>query len=558
FIQTGTMHIFAISGMHIALLAGILVSLLRVVRVPRFWCGAVVIPLIWFYTGATGWQQSAVRSALMMTVVVGGWSLKRPGDLLNSLGAAAVAILLFDPHQLFQASFQLSFFVVLSIALLVPPLRRFVDRLLRFDPLLPAELVPRWKRLLVSPVRWLLMFTATSVAAWLGAWPLTALYFHMFSPVTLLANLAMVPLSSAALACSLGSLVFGAWCPPVSELFNHSAWFWMTLAMRGSEILAHIPGAFFYVPAPALVDFVLYYCVLIACLSGFAFAPRRRYWTAALLVGIGAFYFWRWNDARHGTVLTVLPVSGGSAVHCDAPGWRDDLLLDCGNTNSVKFVTLPFLRSRGVNCLASMALSHGDTKCVGGAIALLDEVPARQTAISPVRFRSAVYRRVAAELPKHADHHREIHRGEQLNRWSVLHPERTAKASQADDAALVLMGDHHGARVLLLSDLSRAGQNALIDSGQDLRADIVIAGLPEKSEPLCDALIERVGPRLIIIADSEFPATRRASPALRDRLARASIPVLYTRFAGAVTLELRANRIRATAMDGTRTEFARD
>jgi len=53
FMKSGTMHIFAISGLHIALIAGILVSLLRVLRVPRAWCGAVVIPLIWFYTAAT-------------------------------------------------------------------------------------------------------------------------------------------------------------------------------------------------------------------------------------------------------------------------------------------------------------------------------------------------------------------------------------------------------------------------------------------------------------------------------------------------------------------------
>lgn len=111
FMKSGTMHIFAISGLHIALIAGILVSLLRVARVPRAWCGVVVIPLLWFYTGATGWQSSAIRSTIMMTIIIGGWSLRRPSDLLNSLAAAALIILLWQPQQLFQASFQLSFFV---------------------------------------------------------------------------------------------------------------------------------------------------------------------------------------------------------------------------------------------------------------------------------------------------------------------------------------------------------------------------------------------------------------------------------------------------------------
>src|SRR5207249_11254791 len=116
FMRTGTMHIFAISGLHIALIAGILVALLRLLQVPRGACGWLVIPLIWFYTAATGWQPSAIRSTIMMTVIIVGWALKRPSDLLNSLAAAGFIILLWDPQQLFQASFQLSFFVLLSIA----------------------------------------------------------------------------------------------------------------------------------------------------------------------------------------------------------------------------------------------------------------------------------------------------------------------------------------------------------------------------------------------------------------------------------------------------------
>ena len=88
----------------------------------------------------------------MMTIVLGGWALKRPGDTLNSLAGAALIILLWEPRQLFEASFQLSFFVVLIIALMLPPLNQLVDRRLRHDPLLPDELLPRWRRTLTADV----------------------------------------------------------------------------------------------------------------------------------------------------------------------------------------------------------------------------------------------------------------------------------------------------------------------------------------------------------------------------------------------------------------------
>jgi competence protein ComEC len=552
FVESGTMHIFAISGLHIALLAAILVSLLRVFQFSRAWCGLVVIPLIWFYTGATGWQPSAVRSTIMMSVVIGGWSLQRPSDLLNSLAAAAWIILLWDPQQLFQASFQLSFFVVLSIALLLPPLEAVADRWLEPDPFLPAQLVPRGQRWVRVPLRYLATCLATSLAAWLGSWPLTAYYFHLFSPVTLFANLLIVPLSSAALACNLGSLICGAWFPGATVLFNHSGWFWMWLMMCISRFATELPGAFCYVRSPSLVDFGIYYGALIAVLSGFAFRPGHRRWATAVAAVIAVYYFAQWEIERGIVRLTILPLNGGSAVYVDAPGRRNDLLLDCGNTNAVEFVMKPFLHGQGVNRLRCLALTHGELRQIGGAEPLRALLPVEQIATSTARFRSSAYRQIIGRLEKTPEHRRRLNRDDLINGWTVLHPDQDDRFAQADDAALVLFGNIHGTRILLLSDLGRPGQNALLERAPNLAADIVVSGLPVNSEPLCDALLEAVRPRLIVIADSELPATRRAGAALQERLGRRGIAVLYTRTTGAVTLSMRRGRWEAKSMNGFR------
>ncbi|MBU6409592.1 MAG: ComEC/Rec2 family competence protein, partial [Verrucomicrobia bacterium] len=78
FLRAGTMHLFAIDGLRIALLAAMFVAVLRAVRLSRAWCGALAAPLIWFYTAATGWEPSAVRASIMMSIVLAGWALKRP------------------------------------------------------------------------------------------------------------------------------------------------------------------------------------------------------------------------------------------------------------------------------------------------------------------------------------------------------------------------------------------------------------------------------------------------------------------------------------------------
>ena len=112
------------------------------------------------------------------------------------------------------------------------------------------------------------------------------------------------------------------------------------------------------------------------------------------------------------------------------------------------------------------------------------------------------------------------------------------------------MGEFHGVRILLLSDLGEPGQYDLLQTTNDLRADIVVTGLPEKNEPVCDALLDAVKPQLIIVADSDLPATRRATSELHDRLAQRKIPVLYTRDGGSTTITIRSRQWRTMSMSG--------
>jgi len=134
FVQAATYHIFAVDGLRMAIIFGIFFYLLRAFGLPRAVCGLVLLPLIWFYTGLTGWPASAIRATVMLSVVIIGWILRRPSELINFLFAAALIILTWEPRQLFQAGFQLSFFVVLCIILILPAMRELGRRLTAPDP----------------------------------------------------------------------------------------------------------------------------------------------------------------------------------------------------------------------------------------------------------------------------------------------------------------------------------------------------------------------------------------------------------------------------------------
>jgi competence protein ComEC len=553
FLRAGTMHLFAIDGLRIALIAGILVALLRVLQLSRAWCGIIAIPLIWFYTAATGWESSAIRASVMMTIVLGGWALKRPGDLLNSLAAAAFVILLCEPRQLFEASFQLSFFVMLTIGLLLPKLNNFTDGILKHDPLLPNDLIPKWRRSLVQILRMLARYFSLSLAAWLGSIPLSALYFHLFSPISTLANIIAVPLGTFALMANLGALICGTWLPFATELFNNAAWFFMSAMQWVSEEFTKIPGSFFYVPAPSWISIGIYYAILIVALSGWLKTTRRKFFGAAILIFIAAIYFFRWENSRDETKLTVLPLNGGRSIFVDAAGRKNDWLIDCGNENAVQFTLKNFLRAQGVNKIPRLVLTEGDLKNCGGANLLNELFGVGELWTSPIHFHSGAYNEIISDFENGSSlgpRHKIFSCGDKIGSWKVLWPAATNNFSRADDSSLVLLGNFSGAKILLLSDLSRAGQSELLSRTNDLHADIVVAGLPNEGEPLCDALIDAIQPKVIVIADSEFPANRRASRELKNRLEKKIIPVICTRDSGAVKIVAGKKGWRLQTMDG--------
>jgi beta-lactamase superfamily II metal-dependent hydrolase len=248
-----------------------------------------------------------------------------------------------------------------------------------------------------------------------------------------------------------------------------------------------------------------------------------------------AVWTWLYVQSLGITKLTILPVSGGTCLFYDTFSSNRDLLVDVGPTNSVRFITEPFLRAQGVNRLPTLLLTHGDVHHLGGTEPLIQAFGASCICSSPVKFRSGVCRKIMDRLSK-SYVVEPIRRGQCLGDWTLLHPDEGDQFSRADDAAAVLRGTVQGIRILLLSDLGSDGQRTLLQRTNDLRADIVIAGLPAVGEPLCDALIAAIDPCLIIISDSEFPATERASAELRARLRRTKITTLYTRDTGAISL----------------------
>ena len=376
FSVTGTMHIVAISGLHVAVIALLLLGVLRATGLTQPYWFFLLAPLLVFYTMMTGLVPSATRSCCMALIFWLAPFLQRRPDGLTSLAWSAILILAWEPAQFLDIGFLLSFSAVLGLILIYGPWSARVKFWLRSDPWqLQAERpLRRWLR---SSARHILLLALTAVVANLATGPLIARYFNLLSPVALLSNLAVVP--AAVLMITLGclSLFTGAVWAPLAEIFNSVNLPVISFIMHCTEWSAALPGGHVYVRSPAWLWIAAYYVALVLLLIGGA-RTRRVVALAVLLAGGGLA--WR-IAADRSLAVHVWRLGPALIALVDAPG-GDKLLVNTGPRFAVRAL-LRRIHAEGVGDLRALVLTRGNSDHSGGASNLLQAVAVRELWLAP-------------------------------------------------------------------------------------------------------------------------------------------------------------------------------
>src|SRR2546425_472678 len=182
FQQTGTLHLFAVAGLHVGIVAALLWMLVTVARLSRKWATALIIPLLLFYATVTGLHVSSVRAAVMTSILLGGFFFERKVLALNSLAAAAFFLLCWNTNELFSTGFQLSFAVVGGIILLADPLSGWLRPIGAPDPFLPRRLVSGLRRMIGVGYEWICRGGLGFFGGGVRSLPLVFLVFFFVSP----------------------------------------------------------------------------------------------------------------------------------------------------------------------------------------------------------------------------------------------------------------------------------------------------------------------------------------------------------------------------------------
>ena len=467
FRQTGTFHLFSVSGLHVGMIALILWQALRMAGVGRGIATCVIIPALFFYALLTGWKPSSVRAATMAAIFLIGMASGRQSIPLNSLCAAAFVILLQSTNELFNPGFQLSFTVVAAILLVARPLQDRIRRRLEPDAFIPVPLWTKWQKQQHGAAGHTAGLLAVSLAAWVGSVPLTVFYFHMVSLSALVANLLVVPLSFLIMATAVLALASGVAAAALAAVFNNANLVFTKILLLVIQAASSLPGSFIPIAG------------------------------------------WQADPAA----ITVFDFgSGGStAIQSDGRVW----LIDCGSRWDFENVVTPWLRSTGHWSADRLVLTHGDSNHIGGVGTLIDANSLPQITDSPLQDRSPLRRKLhsiaaASDFPISKAQAGDSFEVSPSMSLQILHPPPDLVAATADDKSLVALVGSSKVRVLILSDAGPSTFEWLLENQRSaIAADILVLGrhhsgaLPEAS------FLRAVNPALVVATAADFPSNEQ-------------------------------------------------
>lgn len=453
---SGTMHVFAVSGMHVMMIGTLGLLVLRFFNLPNAIAIPLTVILMLVYAGVTGFGTPAVRAVIMAAVFLSSYLFTRKPVLINSMALSAVIVLLLDTNQIFTVGFQLSYAVLLAIVLTA---RWWGDRLAwiaQVDPFLPKTLYTKAQRMWLKMRHSFAEGTAVSIAAWTGSVAFIFHYFKLISPVALLLGVPMVFSLFCVMCVSCASLLFGSVHDVIASGINQLN---AKVAMVSRSMAAE---------------------------------------AAEIPWGHSSFI----DKDEKGFV--ILDVKGGGAVYLNFGG---GVLIDAGGKKDAQMITQA-VQMYGGN-LDSCILSHGDSKHCGGLIEVASKLGLKQV-IHTEKPSSSHVEKKALTWAKNNQirciraEEGQVYTLEEGVSIQVLYDGSQYEGASADDRGLVLMLHWQGKRILFLNDAGFYTEKKLLEDEVSLKSDLLVIGKHSEESEFHEDFYKAVDPRIIVATNFHY------------------------------------------------------
>ncbi len=361
FINSGVIHILAVSGLHVGYVLIIFVFLFG--RFNIYTRSMLTILGLIFFMFITGVPPSVFRATLMAITIISAFLFNRSTNVINSISIAAVIILLFNPNEIYNPGFQLSFAAVLSIGIIYPYFQRSITKL---------NLKQKW-------IEYILLFFGVSLSAQIGTIPFTLAYFSKLSLIALFANLIVIPVVGIIIGIAFMAIIIGGVSYGVAINFgaaNNLISRWMIDFIKFTGSLDY---SFLWIRNYSLYDAIVFYTTLIVSILFFKKVSRPNHKFAIFIIAIFIIIFFSRLDNKQlleDNKLSVLmiDVGQGDSFLIKFPNGKT-ALIDAGEANQYldngDRIILPLLDYLGINKIDYGFVSHLDLDHYGGFVSLI-------------------------------------------------------------------------------------------------------------------------------------------------------------------------------------------
>lgn len=590
FRATGTYHALVISGLHISVLALTIVLVLRICRIRRIRALAIATVASWLYAFLSGLHAPVMRAAGGFTLYFAASYFFRKTRVLNVLAAIGLAYLAFDPDELFDPSFQLSFLSVGAIgAFAIPLMERFTEPLRasvrRFDQLgydpqvtwkaaqwrVELRLLSRslhlWTRLSETHARWLVSKFARLAALIADTIIISACiqfalglpmvsYFHRLSLTGLSANVVVIPLLSLVVPVGFAAIFTG----------------WHVLALLAKYLLLwaewmaqwHVR----FEPAWRMAALPLWIAILFSVsliLLALAVRHNKRMVPASLfasLVVFAAICWQPWKAAIRPNLLevTAIDVNQGDSLLLVFPD-AETMLVDAGGFPGAERmarkpqmdigedVVSPYLWSRQIHHIDYAVLTHGHSDHMGGLPAILDNFRPRDLWIGAEPETAAwqdVRRHAGADDVRIVSLNRSsppLAIGGTHIRVLAPSPDYVSGDGPSNNDSLVLELTYGQRTVLLTGDAERPIEDDMVSSGCLRPVTLLKVGHHGSNTSSSEEFLDQIAPHFAFISDGYKNQFHHPHPAVLERLALHHTAVFRTDERGLITFLTDGNKV---------------
>jgi competence protein ComEC len=575
FRRTGTFHALVISGVHVTVLAGVFLLVLRLCALPEIPALAVTAAAAWLYALISGLSAPVVRGAGGFTLYLIARFFFRRGRVMNLLAAIALAYLLWDPGQMFDASFQLSFLCVAAIGALAAPLldatsgplahgarsilNTGVDPYLepraaqfRVELRLLAETIWWWTRLPLRALTWILArssrlalfafeMAVLSTVVQIGLSLPMAEYFHRVSFSGLTANLLIVPMLEVVVPTGFFAILTG-W----HRVGVFAGWV-LKLSAAVADWHARMEPSWRIADPP--VWLAVAFVVSLIALATLARTGGWRFPALAAVLALFSLLLWQpWRaQSQPGELsLTAIDVGQGDSLLVEFPqGAR--MLIDGGgllqygrkrrsSLDIGEDVVSPFLWSRGIRRLDIVVATHAHEDHSGGLAALLENFRPRQlwTGASPLPSLLELAGRLRIHVVNLRAGPQFALSGTQIEILSPPPDYFSAKSGNNDSLAFRIA---YGRRSFLLTgDMEAPMEARILSEGYLLHSDVLKVGHHGSKTSTIQPFLDTVSPSVAVISAGFENSFGHPHKDVVARLTQRHVALLRTDRDGLVTV----------------------